>query len=183
MHMPVMDGLEAAAKILELDTGIPIVAMTANIMSNDREIYRKSGMRDCVGKPFTSQELWHCLMKYLHPVYWQSVDEGRNIQKNRNAGLDVQQTLQKLFAKHNMNKFEEIADALEMGDLKLAHRLVHTLKGNAGQLGKPVLQKAAADIERYIKEGNIPVPTEQLSHLETELKAVLRELSPLLDES
>ncbi|MCL2270899.1 MAG: ATP-binding protein, partial [Treponema sp.] len=61
MHMPVMDGLEAAEKILELNTGIPIIAMTANIMSNDREIYRMSGMNDCVGKPFSSQELWRCL--------------------------------------------------------------------------------------------------------------------------
>jgi PAS domain S-box-containing protein len=63
MHMPVMDGLEAAAKIIELDTGVPMVAMTANIMSDDRELYKASGMTDCVGKPFSSQELWHCLVK------------------------------------------------------------------------------------------------------------------------
>jgi signal transduction histidine kinase len=68
MHMPVMDGLEATAKIMELNTGIPIVAMTANIMSDDVELYKESGMSDCVGKPFTSQELWHCLLKYLKPL-------------------------------------------------------------------------------------------------------------------
>jgi CheY-like chemotaxis protein len=64
IHMPVMDGLEAAAEIIKLNTGIPIVAMTANVMSGDEELYRKSGMNDCVGKPFTSQELWRCLMRY-----------------------------------------------------------------------------------------------------------------------
>ena len=75
MHMPVMDGLEAAEKIFELDTGIPIVAMTANIMSSDLEIYRMSGMHDCVGKPFTSQELWQCLLKYFRPLNMQNIDE------------------------------------------------------------------------------------------------------------
>ena len=65
MHMPVMDGLDAAEKIFELNTGTPIVAMTANVMLNDRELYRKRGMMDCVGKPFTSQELWAVLVKYI----------------------------------------------------------------------------------------------------------------------
>jgi len=67
MHMPVMDGLEASMHITEMNIGVPIVAMTANVIYNDKEIYKKNGMNDCVGKPFTSQELWRCLMKYLTP--------------------------------------------------------------------------------------------------------------------
>jgi signal transduction histidine kinase len=67
MHMPVMDGLEASARIMELNVGIPIVALTANIIYNDKEIYKKNGMNECVGKPFTSQELWRCLMNYFTP--------------------------------------------------------------------------------------------------------------------
>jgi len=42
--------------------------MTADIMPDDIELYKMIGMSDCVGKPFTSQELWHCLMKYFEPV-------------------------------------------------------------------------------------------------------------------
>jgi CheY-like chemotaxis protein len=68
IHMPVMDGLEAAAEINKLNTGTSIVAMTANIMTDDREQYITHGMVDCVGKPFTSQELWRCLLKHLVPV-------------------------------------------------------------------------------------------------------------------
>jgi len=65
MFMPVMDGMEAASKIIALYTGTPIVAMTANIMPSDLENYRKNGMPDYIGKPFTSQELWSVLLKYL----------------------------------------------------------------------------------------------------------------------
>jgi len=68
MHMPVMDGLDAAAEIIKLKIGVPVIALTANIMSDDMEIYKDSGMNDCLGKPFTSQELWHCLLKYLTPL-------------------------------------------------------------------------------------------------------------------
>jgi len=68
IHMPVMDGLEAASRILALNTGIPIAAITANIMPNDLEVYKMNGMHDCVGKPFSSQELWRCLGKYFKPI-------------------------------------------------------------------------------------------------------------------
>jgi len=68
MHMPVMDGIEASSEIIRLNTGIRIVAMTANIMSDDLEIYKTCGMDGCLGKPFTSQELWRCLLKYFTPI-------------------------------------------------------------------------------------------------------------------
>jgi len=68
MHMPVMDGFEASAEIVRLNADIPMVAMTANIMIDDVEVYKASGMLDCLGKPFTSQELWRCLLKYFKPL-------------------------------------------------------------------------------------------------------------------
>jgi len=177
MHMPVMDGLEASAKILELNVGIPIVAMTANIMSNDLELYRKSGMCDYVGKPFTSQELWRCLMKYFTPVNRGTMDM---LQVEKDA--DFQKALQVSFVKSNQHKIKEIKSALEEGDITLAHRLVHSLKSNAGQIGKTVLQKVAADIEYRLENGKDTVTKEQMKVLETELTTVLNTLSPLLDD-
>jgi CheY-like chemotaxis protein len=178
MHMPVMDGLEASAKILQIDPGIPVVAMTANIMANDREIYRMSGMNDCVGKPFTSQELWHCLMKYFTPVA--RGDMRKNAQLE--ADMEFHKSLQKLFVKNNRNKHEEIVKALKDGDIKLAHRLAHTLKGNAGQIGKVLLQQAAANVELFLKDGKNNVTEDLLKILETELNIVLNDFSSLFDE-
>ena len=178
MHMPVMDGLEAAAKILELDAGIPIVAMTANVMSDDREIYKASGMNDCVGKPFTSQELWRCLLKYFTPLNRQGESAAQGAQ-NEN---ELRHKLIAYFVKDNRTKFSEIAEALNADDIKLAHRLAHTLKGNAGQLGKILLQQAAANVENQLKDGNNLVTPQQMKILETELNAVIAEFAPLLDE-
>jgi signal transduction histidine kinase len=179
MHMPVMDGLEASSKIMELGTKVPVVAMTANIMANDREIYKRSGMNDCVGKPFTSQELWRCLLKYFTPVAMEDVKKSVQIA----ADAEFQKSIQVLFVKSNRNKFEEITRALDEGDVTLAYRLAHTLKGNAGQIGRTLLQQAAADVEQQLKGGRNMVKVEQLKTLESELAIVLSELSALLEEA
>jgi len=176
IHMPVMDGLEAAAKITELNLGIPIVAMTANIMYNDREIYKKSGMYDCVGKPFTSQELWRCLMKYLTPLSFGKSDSESDGDKH-SADWEYQMKLQQLFVQNNRSKYEEITEALESGDIVKAHRMAHSLKSNAEQIGKIILQKAAADVEHRLKEGKNLVSSDHLKMLKTELDLVLNEFN------
>ncbi|MCL2231481.1 MAG: ATP-binding protein [Treponema sp.] len=182
MHMPVMDGLEASAKILTLNIGIPIIALTANIMANDMELYRQSGINDSVGKPFTSQELWYCLMKYFKPT-----TEGHADMQNKDspleADMDFQRNLQKMFVRNNQTKYEEIAQALEQNDIKLAHRLAHNLKSNAGHLGKVLLQQAAAKVEQYLEGGKNMVVPEQMAVLERELKAVFVEFEKLFDEA
>ena len=188
MHMPIMDGLEASAKILGFNTGVPIIAMTANIMSNDLEIYKESGMNDCVGKPFTSQELWRCLLKYLKPVNGGTVY--RNAEKVSSAAgslleadEEFQKVIRKTFVETNQDKFDEIVKALYVDDIKLAHRLVHSLKSNAGQIGVMSLQKAAADVEYQLKDGKNLVTKEQMALLEMELNAALVELKSKLDDT
>jgi len=175
MHMPVMDGLEAAEKIMEYNAGVPIVAMTANIMSNDREIYKLKGMNDCVGKPFTSQELWRCLMKYFKPVSWQKTEETQYAQAEDKLHLKLINN----FVKDNSARYSEIAEALDSGDIKLAHRLAHTLKSNAGHLDKTLLQQAASVIEDRLKDGRNLVTPEQMTALKTTLDAALAEFAPL----
>ncbi len=54
IHMPGLDGLAAARRIRALDSGvagIPIIALTANAMTEDRHAYLEAGMDDHVSKP------------------------------------------------------------------------------------------------------------------------------------
>jgi len=178
MHMPVMDGLEASAKILELDVGVPVVAMTANIMAEDREMYKSSGMVDYVGKPFTSQELWRCLMKFFTPISWNEEDKTRNTQ----AEEKLRKKLIVNFVSSNCRIFEDITNAINSEDIKLAHRLVHTLKSNAGQLNKYDLSQISDEIEDNLKDGKNLVTQEQIDKLKKELQEVLAEFEPIAGE-
>ncbi|MCL1930837.1 MAG: response regulator, partial [Treponema sp.] len=183
IHMPVMDGLEAAAKITELNTGVPIMALTANIMSNDLEIYRMSGMYDFVGKPFTSQQLWRALSKFLIPVNRQTTKQNTSAESHQ---IWVENKLRRKiishFVKNHHNTLAEIRDAIREGDIKLANRLAHTLKGNAGQAGKILLQQAATVVEQHLKDGQDRVTQREMATLEVELNAALAELTPLANE-
>jgi len=178
IHMPIMDGLEAASKITELCPGAPIVAMTANIMSNDVEIYRQHGMPDYLGKPFTSRELWRCLMKYFAMTGHNKLAASDTYY---NGG--IQKRLQTSFIKGNRDKWDEISKALAEGDVKLAHRHVHTLKSNAGLIGKKRLQDIAGEIESLLKDGEDLTTVEQMDEFEFELRTVLEELLPLIQEA
>ena len=178
IFMPVMDGVEAASRIAALGTGTPIVAMTVNVMTYELDHYKKSGMEDCVGKPFTTQELWRCLLKYLTPVSVSFEEETDQTQNDE----ELRKKLCVKFVKENPNKYSEIAEAIIAGDITLAHRLVHTLKTNAGMIGQSRLQNIARQIELLLKDRTVPL-TGQLKSLKVEFDSVFEELKPLLDES
>ncbi len=70
VQMPQMDGLEATHQIRDtqskvLDHEIPIIAMTANAMQEDRERCLQAGMNDYVAKPVQAQVLAHVLVRWL----------------------------------------------------------------------------------------------------------------------
>jgi len=181
IYMPVMDGLEAASAIMRLDVGTPIIALTANVMSNDRELYTQSGMHEFIGKPFTSQELWACLLKYLKPE-----DNTSGLKMDaaeaEEAENEFQNMLKREFYADNKGMFSEIAGALEANDIQRAHRLTHTMKSNAAMVGSSGLREIAAEMEDLLADGKNEVKNKHIERLDEELATVLRDFEPIYDE-
>ena len=69
VQMPVMNGYDATKKIRRMDdpqkANIPIVAMTANAFSEDRQVALDAGMNDHIAKPINMSVLVPTLRKYL----------------------------------------------------------------------------------------------------------------------
>jgi CheY-like chemotaxis protein len=70
-EMPVMDGLTCVANIRQLQKQgdvrghVPVIAVTANVRSEQVEIALQAGMDDVISKPFRLPELCECIQKTL----------------------------------------------------------------------------------------------------------------------
>jgi signal transduction histidine kinase/CheY-like chemotaxis protein len=69
MQMPVMDGITATTEIRRMarHRGLPIVAVTANVMPQDRQRCMAAGMNDFLAKPIEPEQLCHVLRKWIRP--------------------------------------------------------------------------------------------------------------------
>lgn len=64
VRMPRLDGLETTRKLREAGFGIPVIAMTAHAMIEDRQKAMKSGMDDYVSKPVTRNAIRSVINRY-----------------------------------------------------------------------------------------------------------------------
>ena len=69
-NMPNMNGLEATNQIRLMehdneDIQIPIIAVTANALTEDRQRFLDAGMDDYIAKPYTEEDIINMLQKYL----------------------------------------------------------------------------------------------------------------------
>ena len=69
MQMPVMDGITATRAIrrMEVHRSLPIIAVTANVMPQDRQRCMDAGMNDFLAKPIEPPAMWAMLGKWIKP--------------------------------------------------------------------------------------------------------------------
>jgi light-regulated signal transduction histidine kinase (bacteriophytochrome)/CheY-like chemotaxis protein/HPt (histidine-containing phosphotransfer) domain-containing protein len=195
VHMPVMDGYEATLKIRsDLQHGqVPIIAMTANAMSSDREKCLIAGMNDHIAKPVNPGEMFATLARWIKPskpapaAVAAAAPAVPGMLLPRLPGVQVEAAVQRLggdvaayvslldkFRHRNRGAVAEIRLALTEGGRNDAERIAHTLKSVAGALGALSLQAKAADLEIRIREGV------ELSRLERLLESATSDLTVLL---
>jgi PAS domain S-box-containing protein len=152
VQMPVMDGLEAAAKIRALPgyLTVPILAMSASAFDEDRARSLQAGMNDHVGKPVEPATLYARLYTWL-PHHDRPLGEA--------PGLDIDQGLRlmegdqgryrrllRLFVTYHQSDVAGLQASLAGGQWERIRRLAHSLKGTAGNLGATRLSDLAGAV-------------------------------------
>ncbi|MCI5126256.1 MAG: response regulator, partial [Candidatus Electrothrix sp. AR5] len=68
IQMPVMDGYTACREIRKLPQykDLPVIALTANVLSTDQEKSKEAGMNEHIGKPFNEKEMLTVISRYLN---------------------------------------------------------------------------------------------------------------------
>jgi HPt (histidine-containing phosphotransfer) domain-containing protein len=199
--MPVMDGVTATQEIRKevRFNGLPVVAMTANVMQGDRDRCLAAGMNDHVAKPIEPEILWQALLKWIKsqqstvaavevkPQVVEDMDLPSTIE-----GLDMADGLRRVLGKKPLylsmlRKFvagqksvvAEILKALEANSWDTAERLAHTLKGVAGTIGATGLQQLASRLDAAIKDRR---PRQEVDARLDELGSLLADLVTQLEQ-
>jgi two-component system sensor histidine kinase/response regulator len=176
LQMPVMDGYAAIAKIradARFDT-LPVIAMTAHAMAEERDRCFAAGMNDHIAKPIDPETLFDTLMRWdgrqPHQDHATSHKESR---KTMNETLvpaaqwiDTETALRRVagntglyhkllrqFADGQRDAAKQIADLLAAGDLATAERTAHSVKGVAANVGAQPLADAASALEKALRAG------------------------------
>ena len=198
MRMPVMDGLDATREIRrrEAETGghVPIVALTANAMKEDRETCLDSGMDEYLSKPVQVDRILEMIDRFTSdaPRDGRASDD-RAAERRDGAGTsptkrapddgladairsrlggdaDLIRDLVGIFTEDAPETLRALEGAVNAGDADRVGELAHSLKGSAGNLGFAALADAMLHIERLCKAGDL-----------TDAGAAVREARELLE--
>jgi HPt (histidine-containing phosphotransfer) domain-containing protein len=150
---------------------------------------------DTVGKPFTAKELWRCLIKYFKNENTSVVSSANRVSLPNPPNprpnvpdaheLELKE-MQRVFVKSNHDTFANIDSALESSDIKTAHRLVHSLRSNAGYIQETRLQKSCGSLEVLLAQGkaeSLPkgVVAGYMDDIRYELEVIMQKLAHLSD--
>jgi PAS domain S-box-containing protein len=175
-QMPKMDGYEVSRRIRKGGAGdayrhIPIIALTANAMSGDKEQCLNAGMSDYLSKPLEFNELSKTLSRWLNPHTRMPLLEAEantprltiNSDDNNSAvwshakALDsamgreeILKKLLTLFCSQLDTQFEELDQAVQDKDLERISDIAHAIKGSAGQLHGYQVQASASKLEKAV---------------------------------
>jgi two-component system sensor histidine kinase/response regulator len=179
VQMPNMDGYEATRLIRQNPAfaGIPVIAMTANAMQQDRQLAREAGMIDHVAKPIDPAELFRKLALHVKPDPAKPFDElppaagpakalRAAVELPENLpGVDIADGLRHLAGNRGAYRrllvqfgrdrrlLDDLLAAAKAGDRQAAVRAAHSLKSVAGNLGARELNQTAAETEAALKAG------------------------------
>ncbi|MDR1411403.1 MAG: response regulator [Spirochaetaceae bacterium] len=178
--MPGMDGIAAAAAIRAMGAGdpyyrgLPVIMLTANAVSGQREMFLRNGIDDFLPKPIEVKHLNDILEKWIpkakqkkssSPILWDFEEDrslfsinGVNAQEGlRNAGdsLKAYKKVLAVFADDADERIPQIQAALSASNLGLYTTLVHAIKGASRSIGADYIGELAAELEEAGHAENI----------------------------
>ncbi len=168
VQMPVMDGFEATARIRDIERlkDLPVIAMTANVLPEDRERCLAAGMSDHIAKPISPPAFYATLRQWLaipggrapvpqpagRPQWIEALAMCPDLDVSgglaRVSGrVEIYRQLLERFVVGYADMPDRIGERLAQGDREGAHLLAHSLKGLAANLGAMAVSAAAATLE------------------------------------
>jgi len=157
LHMPVMNGYEAAAKIRELSASVPIVALTADVVSGIKEKCEQSGINHFISKPFNPDHFIQTIKDILPGTESRTETESLVIDKSlglKNMGNNPELYRQVLNEYYCENKItlHMLEKSIKEKRYDDAAQIVHKVKSSSGSIGAKSLYGTAISLQKALKE-------------------------------
>jgi len=162
MHMPVMDGLEATRRIMNMPhvKHLPVIGMTAAVLPEDRQRCQEVGMVDHIAKPVIPEHLIAVLLKWvakqsvvIEPTAPSTALLPFDLDALRERVHGNDELVKKLlsaFVQQESTAVDVLQQMLDGGDHVAAMRKAHDLKGSAANLGLMVFSSASARLQEAL---------------------------------
>ncbi|MCL2628551.1 MAG: response regulator [Oscillospiraceae bacterium] len=164
--MPEMDGMEATKLLRDKGYCGTIVALTANAMTGQAEIFLAGGFDEFISKPIDTRELDRVLNKHIKDK--QSPETIKAAQEQNGSAHDAHDTIgamEPLLIESATRDTKKAIDTLEEfcknskadddNELRNFATVVHGMKSSLGNIGEPQLSQIASDLEDAARDKNI----------------------------
>jgi CheY-like chemotaxis protein len=178
LQMPIMGGYEATKIIREQDKVVPIIALTAAAMIEDKEKVLEAGMNDHLSKPIDTTELYKKIAQWFHPI---NVETPKKLEvldfEFLKKSVRSQERINQLFILLDEQLDDEFRDIIELVETKNSDAgvKIHALKGLSATVGAKALASACANIDAKYKT-NEEVPHAFINALKSAIDALKKEL-------
>ncbi|MCL1843708.1 MAG: ATP-binding protein [Defluviitaleaceae bacterium] len=181
--MPEMNGTEATKRLRNSGYTRPIIALTANALIGQADIFKQNGFDGFLSKPIQTVHLNGILNKFIRDnqtpeVIAAAKKAGKSCFGEGIDGFinNEMLRLKQDFYKAQKNTAKNIRTALSDGDAETATRYAHTLKSLAGLIKEDELARLAATAEKQLRANKSP----NIDALEKRLTQTLDEISQFM---
>jgi CheY-like chemotaxis protein/HPt (histidine-containing phosphotransfer) domain-containing protein len=184
--MPVMDGMEATRILRDRGYNEPIVALTANAISGQAEMFLANGFDRFISKPIDSRELDAVLTELIRDKKPPEVVKAA--QKERNKAVITQNAdlteLEKYFVKdaqESVRVMENVyakINSLDDGDFKSYKIAVHGIKNALKNIGETKLSEFAFKLEKASDAHDLGIVTNETPPFISKIKTLVEKLRP-----
>lgn len=186
LHMPVMNGYEAAEEIRKISEDVPIVAITADVITGVREKCERYGIHHFISKPYDPDRFIQTVRDMIlegaprQTRRWLDTETGR-----KNLGLTEALYRQVLaeYQTENMDTAEQLSRAIGEARYGDAAEMVHKIKSSSGSIGAKLLYELAVRLQRALeeqKQSDIDLLSAEFLKMLTE---VLKEIQVLINQT
>ncbi|WP_165813643.1 response regulator [Aliarcobacter skirrowii] len=187
LQMPGLSGFDATKKIREIDKQIPIVALTASNLIEDREKANEVLMDDFLIKPIDTEILYNVLIKYIKKlkgvkISYKTIKNeplnnilNLNVLKNKISDNKQIEMILRKFLEELEDDFKDIIEYLLNSNEK-AKTLVHSLKGLSGNIGANRLFDICVKIDNKFKKA-VSIDPSDIKILKDEIENIKNELN------